>query len=226
LIPPGVVPFKYRAANYGKLFPADGGPRLLEFRISDLLSPEEIPAVERVLASVVARGTAFRARDPDYTFRSPFGEESKDVKIGRDSLATQLALRPLNGAITDLEEERYEAFLRGVDLRPEDFPRPRNPFENPARYSKAELDKLLQEVPLDRPVTVKGGNLSFGFEVEFRPGARGQNVVTLDGEGAPLRVSARSTSSTRVSPRRTRATSRSAASRRRRSETPSGRWRN
>ncbi len=54
---------------------------------------------------------------------------------------------------------------------------------NPLRLSGAELAELTRAVPLDGPIAVKGGRLSFGFEAEFRAGEGPQDVVSKGAAG-------------------------------------------
>jgi hypothetical protein len=121
---------------------------------------------------------------------SSLDETANAITEGRDRWA-DLPLEERQQQLARIEHEQLDV-LRGRSAAPgEDLPiaelarryalgdrgggqdvLPRaktTPGRKTLRLSGDELAELLQGVDLTRPIRVKGGHLSFGFEVEFRP---------------------------------------------------------
>lgn len=169
-------PYKYRAANYSKLFPEPGGPHLLEFRISDLLEPEDIPRVQHLLSTIVRKAGDLSAPG---TFTTPFPRAEADLMMAKDPHAAARQLEPLNAAVQTLSTRRYDRFLHRLGLDIAEFPKATSPLDNPLRLDPKEIAATVRAVPRDVPIEVPGGRLSFGFEAEFKPAQRPGQKLTL-----------------------------------------------
>ena len=160
------TPYKYRAANYGKLFGEAGGPRLLEFRIPDLLREEDIPRTHKLLQAVIERGSAAAATP---RFANPFRSADRDLQVSPDANVARRQLEPINRAVAEVSDARYHAFLDEHELDRAAYPKlGGEAARNALRLQPAEVAELVRAVDTSRPIEVKGGRLSFGFEAEFR----------------------------------------------------------
>jgi hypothetical protein len=101
--------FKYRAANYRKLFGFSGEKKLpvIEFRIPDLQSAESLEKTVKFLSSVVEKGPALQQGKE---FLNPFS-----------SLARHPKYNAISDVITGSPQSRYASFLNAHGLSPSTY---------------------------------------------------------------------------------------------------------
>lgn len=150
--------WKYRAANYGKLFALNGNSQLpvVEFRIGDLETGSRLVAKMMFLRALVNSAAQF-----DKDFKFPFGK------------------KPL--AVDDANRALYKNVLSGLNMKwlgalglsklPET--RMERSAQNLATREPVEL------IDANLPVEWNGKYASLGFEAEFR-GDREANIVYED----------------------------------------------
>ena len=123
--------WKFRAANYGKLFGLGNFQaqdlRVLEFRIPDLANAATVKRHARLLSSVLVHGpkaeplAKFRDRLPDLNF--PEELTPNDFKT-------------LSKRMNSVSEEQFTAFLNQLHLSRRDYPKFSIPFSEPGFCSK------------------------------------------------------------------------------------------
>ena len=101
--------WKYRAANYGKLFGlqkgyTDSPLSVIEFRIADLPQEQRLPALSDLFAALVTRAP------PQNSFQPPF-EGGRDFPM-------------LNAQIESQDQGAYAAFLERLGLERKEYPFP------------------------------------------------------------------------------------------------------
>ncbi len=130
--------WKYRAANYGKLFGLRGAPplRVLEIRIADFPRPGDTRKVPALFRRILAGKAPFGPQD---RFDDPFA-------------GAGTAFERLNAAIAALPAERYQDFLRSLGLSAKDYPRLgrlRGPPPHRAPEDAVAPGRLLERALLD-----------------------------------------------------------------------------
>ncbi len=184
----GRIPYKYRAANYNRLFPEDpaANGRAIEFRVADLLDEEDLPRVYNFLQALVHRGPELEAGKG---FADSF-PRFKDLKVHSTPEKARPQLAPINERMLQLTDDQHAAYLESLGLKPAEYPKFGGNHTNELRLSEAEIAALVRSVPLDKPIEVPGGRLSFGFEAEFKANEGPQEVVLRNASGVFGRGSA------------------------------------
>ncbi len=149
--------WKYRAANYGKLFrlaPDAKGISAIEFRIGDLDFGSRVDEKADFMRKLVT------SNHLDKTFTSPFGDKVLDWKQGTEVLKKS----PLRtDFLRDLVDDKKLASIERKDER-----------KSAANTLDVEL------VDMNRAVEKDGKYITFGFEAEFKDGANARKVVSED----------------------------------------------
>lgn len=165
--------WKYRAANYGKLFGlVPGGKQLsvLEFRIPDFGDPKDIMQALDFFRALVDAGKSIKTIT---SFRSPFA-----------GISSAEDLKTLNGRVLALKEETYNGFLKGLGLEPVDYPiwgGEKTKTEKYARLNSDWLRRYLEQMDFSRPIQFNGQDATFGLEAEFRGGHASKLITDKNG---------------------------------------------
>ncbi len=160
------IPFKTRAASYRKIFDAKGPPYLLEFRLGDLVEPEDFVQADALFRALITRAPD---SEPFASIRPAFTSSHRDLRLSSNASRSVTQLEPCNAHVQALEDGQYAQFLQQLGLDPQRYPRVKF-APGGQRFSLKEIDELTQGVNLSEPIQVAGGALSFGFETEFVPG--------------------------------------------------------
>ncbi|QLY24298.1 HEAT repeat domain-containing protein [Bdellovibrio sp. KM01] len=146
--------WKYRAANYGKLFrlaPDSKAISAIEFRIGDLDFGSRIEEKAEFVKKLVSLETL------DKTFKSPFGDKVLDWKQGTEAL-TKSQLN--TDFLKNLVSAESLALIEKKEVRK-------------ANQNTADVDLL----DMNRPVEKNGKFVTYGFEAEFENGARAKSII-------------------------------------------------
>ncbi|MCM2277777.1 MAG: amidoligase family protein [Oligoflexia bacterium] len=151
--------WKYRAANYKKLFGLEGESplRVIEFRIADL--PTEERDLERSLGifrNVIEHGAA---SEPQAPFSNPF-----------EGLTHKTTIEKINQKIyTGASDERFQSFLKKIRLSPADHPKFNKLNGTPTLLpTTRQIEKVTQEISERSSIDFGHGPVTLGFEAEFR----------------------------------------------------------
>jgi hypothetical protein len=148
--------WKYRSANYGKLFGLGGDTPLnvLEFRLLDLDEPEVLFKKIEFLKRLIERAPNL---GEGMNFKNPFRGVS--LKSG---------LVRVNQFLYEKNKDDYTQFIKDLDLNLEHYPR----FEKlngPTLYGQTtfELKKMMEKLNFDEEIFYDSSPITFGFEVEM-----------------------------------------------------------
>ena len=161
--------WKYRAANYRKLFGLGGTGYLpvIEFRILDFQDPAEIHRLVTLFLSIIEKGHSIQ---PDSKFYDPFA-----------SLRGELDLDAANRLLYHSDSSSYEEFIRSLGLSSAQYPRYKtysiSPFFGP---SKKALKNAYSNFDPTKPHLYRGTPFTYGWELEMRGEGVKEVVVNLE----------------------------------------------
>jgi hypothetical protein len=166
--------WKYRAANYGRLFgliPGQERPTI-EFRLLDLNHPDDLFRKIHFLQRLMKVGGDL-AENPK--FLNPFGD--RQYEHGESSL---------DEFLYSLSLQKYEKFLENLGLQMSDYPMFHS-LQDPPVYGYSDSEERLRVPFLDfsDELSFNGAPITFGFEVEMK-GPRVMNILTEDKKGVHL----------------------------------------
>ncbi|MFC1521198.1 AAA family ATPase [Elusimicrobiota bacterium] len=157
--------WKYRAANYKKIFGLLGEKQkpIIEFRIGDLDDSSTLVKNLTLLRQIVADAWQI---EKNAKFRDPFkGRTHNDL------------FDDLNKRIYNLEAKKYAQFIESVGFSISEYP---NLIERPSLgLSEQTIKALTDNIDTSKPMGDNSGNITFGWEAEFR-GSRSAKVLKDD----------------------------------------------